>query len=74
MARFLTKVLGRGSLEEAVLGGGGGGDRRRRRRFASREDGLLGADIPEMLVVEHTDEVRRTRKRAGRTAGALRAY
>ncbi|CAM9722674.1 unnamed protein product [Pylaiella littoralis] len=54
MARFLTKVLARNSLEEAVFGGGGD---RLRRRAAKREEGSLGADVPEILVVEHTDEV-----------------
>lgn len=55
LARFLTKVLGRSELGAAGGRGdvdrGGGGLRR-------REGGLLGADVPEMLVVEHMDEVR----------------
>lgn len=52
LARFLTKVLGR-----SAWGGARGGDRRGS-GLSRREGGLLGADVPEMLVVEHMDEVR----------------
>lgn len=74
MARFLTKVLGRNALEEDAFGGACGARGARDARgggLARREVGLLGADVPEMLVVEHADEVRRIRKienRAGRKA------
>lgn len=49
MARFLTKVLAR----KAPLGadGAAAGSARKGKR-------LLGEDVPEMLVVEHLDEVR----------------
>lgn len=52
LARFLTKVLGRSALEVAQ-GGDRGGD-----GLARPGGGLLGADVPEMLVLEHVDEVR----------------
>ena len=53
LARFLTKVLGRSAVG-VVDGDGRGGS-----RIASRgRGGLLGADVPELLVVEHLDEVR----------------
>lgn len=71
MARFLTKVLSQ-APEEA---GGGNKEREDGMASGSRpggggfvaaavlpgcEEGLLGRDVPEMLVVEHTDEVRTT--------------
>lgn len=52
LARFLTNVLGRSAVGVVH------GDDRGRSGLARREGGLLGADVPEMLVVEHVDEVR----------------
>eukprot|EP00903_Cladosiphon_okamuranus_P018195 g16738.t1 len=52
LARFLTKVLGRsaaGAVPHADGRGGGG--------KARRGEGPLGADVPELLVVEHMDKV-----------------
>lgn len=53
LARFLTKVLGR-----SAVGVVHGDDRGGSSGFAGRGRGLLGVDVPEMLVVEHMDEVR----------------
>lgn len=52
LARFLTKLLGRSAVGMVHVDDRGGS------RLARREGGLLGADVPEMLVVEHVDEVR----------------
>lgn len=52
LARFLTRVLGRSASEEAGHGDGRGG------APSARHDRVfLGVDVPEMLVVEHTDAV-----------------
>ena len=76
MARFLTRVLGRSALGEAVAPAGDG--RGGVVRPARRDRVFLGTDIPEILVVEHTDAVSarvrtymagfraENRKRAGR--------
>jgi len=52
LARFLTRVLGRSASEEGEHVGGRGCARPTR-----RDRVFLGADVPEMLVVEHTDTV-----------------
>lgn len=67
LARFLTKVLGRSASGYMVRDDQGGSG------LARREGGLLGADVPEMLVVEHKDEVRENQKKE-RDAGTRRTY
>ena len=69
MARFLTNVLSQapeeaGGGKEEGEGGIASGSRPGGESLVSaaalprREEGQLGRDVPEMLVVEHTDEVR----------------
>lgn len=68
MARFLTKVLSQapeeaGGAKKEQEDGMASGSRPGGEGFVAaaalprREEGLLGRDVPEMLVVEHTDEV-----------------
>lgn len=53
LARFLTRVLGRSASEESEQRDDGRGGA----RPARRDRAFLGVDVPEMLVVEHTDAV-----------------
>lgn len=65
MAKFLTKVLSRTAGQDAGHSAAPPG-------LTGRRKGVLGEDLPEMLVVEHQDEVSVSRLRKTRKTGPRR--